>query len=134
MMEPRLSLKGATMTVAGNQATATVELTAGSRKAVGRVVGDSTEDRSLALVGEATVNAVREFLPPGYALALERIHLVPSGSESAVGALVRFLTPEEHQGLLGIAPLVGDPSGAAAKAVLSAVNRRAALLLGLPRV
>lgn len=134
MMEPRLLLRGASMTVSGDKATATVELAAGHRRAVGRAVANDHKTNTLSLVGEATVQAVGEFLPPGYALALEHIQVVPAEPESAVGARVKFFTPEEQHGLLGIAALSGDVSGAAAKAVLSAINRRAAVLLGLPRV
>ncbi len=52
------------MTGAGREATAKVELTAAGRKAAGIATGDDTGERSLSLVGEATVRAVQEFLPP----------------------------------------------------------------------
>ena len=125
----RLFLRKAELETAGFTASATVELSFGSRHAVGKAVGRNIPDQYLALAAEATIRAVIEFLPTGYGIVLENIQPVSSATEVAVWANVIFITPTEEQLLPGIARLDGQPALAAAKTILSAVNRRLELVL-----
>lgn len=125
----RLVLRKAELETAGFTASATVELSFGSRHAVGKAVGRNIPDQYLALAAEATIRAVIEFLPTGYGIVLENIQPVSSATEVAVWANVIFITPTEEQLLPGIARLDGQPALAAAKTILSAVNRRLELVL-----
>ena len=125
----RLVLRKAELETAGFTASATVELSFGSRHAVGKAVGRNIPDQYLALAAEATIRAVIEFLPTGYGIVLENIQPVSSATEVAVWANVIFITPMEEQLLPGIARLDGQPALAAARTILSAVNRRLELVL-----
>ncbi|HET6947519.1 MAG TPA: roadblock/LC7 domain-containing protein [bacterium] len=125
----RLILRKAELETAGFTASATVELSFGSRHAVGKAVGRNIPDQYLALAAEATIRAVIEFMPTGYGIVLENIQPVSSATEVAVWANVIFITPTEEQLLPGIARLDGQPALAAAKTILSAVNRRLEMVL-----
>lgn len=125
----RVALKKAEMETAGFTATATVELALGDRLVVGRAVGRNIPDQYLALAAEATIRAITEILPTGYGVVLENIQPVSSATEVAVWANVIFITPTEEQLLPGIARLEGQAPLAAAKTILSAVNRRLELVL-----
>lgn len=125
----RVALRKAEMETAGFTATATVELALGDRHVVGKAVGRNIPDQYLSLAAEATIRAVTELLPTGYGIVLENIQPVSSATEVAVWANVIFITPTEEQLLPGIARLEGQPPLAAAKTVLSAINRRLELVL-----
>lgn len=125
----RVALRKAEMETAGFTATATVELALGEQLVVGKAVGRNIPDQYLTLAAEATIRAVTELLPAGYGIVLENIQPVSSVTEVAVWANVIFITPTEEQLLPGIARLDGQPPLAAAKTVLSAINRRLELVL-----
>lgn len=125
----RLILRKAELETVGFTASAVIELTCGEQRAVGRAVGRNIPDQYLPLAAEATIRAITEFLPAGYGIVLENIQPVSSGTEVAVWANVIFITPTEEQLLPGIARLDGQPTLAAAKTILSAVNRRLELVL-----
>ncbi len=110
--------------------TATVELALNGRSVVGVAESRITADGELSAAGEAAVKAVTQFLPGGYSLSLAHILPVSAGVEQAVWARLLLSTPERTQPLEGIAGLGSDIAGAAAKAVLSATNRRIEQLLG----
>ncbi|MDQ7843004.1 MAG: hypothetical protein QN141_05780 [Armatimonadota bacterium] len=120
----RLILRRAELETVGFTAMALVELSFGDRRVVGRAVGRNIPEQYLHLAAEATVRAITEFLPTGYGLVLENIQPVSSATEIAVWANVILTSPTDEALLPGIARLEGDPSLAAAKTVLSAVNRR----------
>lgn len=125
----RVILRKAELETVGFTATAVVELVLGDREAVGRAVGRNVPDQYLALAAEATIRAVTEFLPSGYAVVLENIQPVSSATEVAVWANIMFISPKDEQLLPGIARLDSQPTLSAAKTVLSAINRRLELAL-----
>jgi len=125
----RLILRSADLETVGFTATAVVELVLGDREAVGRAVGRNVPDQYLALAAEATIRAVTEFLPAGYAVVLQNIQPVSSATEVAVWANIMFISPKDEQLLPGIARLDSQPTLSAAKTVLSAINRRLELAL-----
>ena len=130
-MEPakRVVLRKAELEAVGFTASATVEVSFGDRQVVGKAVGRNIPDQYLALAAEATIRAVTEFLPTGYGIVLENIQPVSSATEVAVWANIIFITPMDEQLLPGIARLDGQPTLAAAKTILSAVNRRLEMVL-----
>lgn len=125
----RIILRDVGFAVAGQSATATVGLVLDGRPAIGRAVARTGADMELRLPAEAAVRAITEFLPPGHGIVLEHVRSISSETEPAVWAKVLLLTPEGEQALLGIAGVTDDAPGAVVRAVLSAVNRRIALLL-----
>jgi len=125
----RVILRKADLETVGFTATAVVELVLGDREAVGRAVGRNVPDQYLSLAAEATIRAVTEFLPSGYAVVLQNIQPVSSATEVAVWANVMFISPIDEQLLPGIARLDSQPTLSAAKTVLSAINRRLELAL-----
>lgn len=125
----RLILRNADLETVGFTATAVVELVLGDREAVGRAVGRNVPDQYLSLAAEATIRAVTEFLPAGYAVVLQNIQPVSSATEVAVWVNVMFISPTDEQLLPGIARLDSQPTLSAAKTVLSAINRRLELAL-----
>lgn len=131
-MDTRLVLKSVTVDASHGQPVATVEVVLGDRTAVGHADAVKGRDGQLALVGEATVRAAKEFLPPAVALVLDRVVSVSSEAGQTMWAKVLFETPDGTQPLWGISPMADDVPTTAAKAVLSAINRRTALVLGQP--
>ncbi|HEU4797824.1 MAG TPA: roadblock/LC7 domain-containing protein [bacterium] len=125
----RVILRKADLETLGFTATAVVELALGDREAVGRAVGRNVPDQYLSLAAEATIRAVTEFLPAGYAVVLQNIQPVSSATEVAVWANVMFISPTDEQLLPGIARLDSQPTLSAAKTVLGAINRRLELAL-----
>jgi GGDEF domain-containing protein len=130
--EKRAVLTSLRLDLSGLVATAIVELTFGRRHAVARSVGRNAEERRLFLIGEATARAVTDLLPAGYGAVIHDVQLLQPGvPEQGRGILssVLFLSPDSEQFLFGVAPAGNDPRLAAARASLSAVNRRIEPLL-----
>lgn len=125
----RLILKGVEVELSGAVATALVTLTWQDRQVVGKTVGRNVEGQQIALAAEATVRAVTEFLPSGYGVVLEHVKPVQDEVDLVLWAKVLLFTPDGEQSLLGIARTDSNAPQAAAKAVLSAVNRRVELVL-----
>jgi hypothetical protein len=128
----RAVLAGLRLDLSGLVATAVVELTFGRRRTTARSVGRNAEGRRLFLIGEATTRAVTELLPSGYGAVIHEVNLLQPGTlEEGRGVLstVLFLSPEREQFLFGVAPAGDDPRMAAARAALSALNRKIEPLL-----
>ena len=123
----RLILEGVGLSITGQVATATVDLAYGTRRYTGKVVARDSREQRRILIAEATARAVTAVLPNGYGISLVSINpMLPD--EEVLVARVFFLTPNSEETLFGVAPL-DDEFRAAAKAVLSAVNRRIGPLL-----
>jgi hypothetical protein len=130
--EQRAVLSSLRLDLAGLVATAIVELSFGRRHTVARSVGRNAEERRLFLVGEATTRAVTELLPSGYGVVIHEVKVIqPGAPEQGRGILssVLFLSPHSEQFLFGVASIGDDPRVAAARASLSAVNRKIEPLL-----
>lgn len=123
----RLVLEGLDLNVSGLVATASVHLAYGLHKRSGKVVAVHEEEQRRALVAKATALAVTGFLPAGYAINVKSIKPTSPEAEGLL-ATVLFLSPGGEELLLGVAT-IDDDLRAAAKAVLSAVNRRVGLLV-----
>lgn len=129
-MDTRLELTSVDVLPSPRGIAATAEIALGGRTASGRAESSNTEPNAqLALVGEAVLSAVMAFFPTGHSVTLERVWPVSSEGDQLVYAKVILSTPEEKRPLWGVAPLAGNTADVAAKAVLSAVNRRSGLFL-----
>ncbi len=120
----RIVLGGVSLDRSGPAATATVELVSGDRRVKGKAVGRNVKERWVLLAAEATARAVTELLSDGHGVVLHSIRPVSAEAGEAILAIILFLTPTKEQFLFGIAPVSGETYEAAAKAVLSAANRR----------
>jgi len=125
----RLVLIEANLDLAGQVATATVELMLGNHRVKGKAVGRNSEERRLPLVAEAAAHATTEFLPRGYGVVIQHVDHAPAEVGPAIWTLVFLLTPTGEQTLLGIAPADHNFTRAAATCVLNAVNRRIGIFL-----
>ena len=130
--EKRAVLTSLRLDLSGLVATAIVGLTFGRRHTVARSVGRNAEERRLFLIGEATARAVTNLLPAGYGAVIHDVQIlqldVPEQGKGIL-SIVLFLSPVSEQFLFGVAAAGGDPRMAAARASLSAVNRRIEPLL-----
>lgn len=131
-MDTRLILNKAGIIRSNGSVVANVELAWEGATIVGEATSIGSTDGHLFLVGEATVRALRELLPPGYGLSLVHMESGLTEMERVAWAKLLLFAPDGPQRLLGIARFTADTPGTAAKAILSAVNRRAAFLLGQP--
>jgi len=128
----RAVLAGLRLDLAGLVATAVVDLTFGRRRTTARSVGRNAEGRRLFLIAEATTRAVTELLPSGYGAVIHEVTVLQPGTPDegrGILSTVLFLSPEREQFLFGVAPAGDDPRMAAARAALSAVNRKIEPLL-----
>jgi predicted regulator of Ras-like GTPase activity (Roadblock/LC7/MglB family) len=128
----RIALKWVQADAVGSVVTVRVSLGLGPHDATAKTVGRDTPEQRAILAGEATIRAMLELLPAGYAVELTHLQAT-SPSREALWALTRFLSPDSEQSLFGIAPVKdGDEAKSAAKAILNAVNRRIEVLLTPP--
>lgn len=128
----RVVIRRADLSLTEGRGTATVELEHEGRRAVGRTEGPVLGMSGLRLLVEATLSAVRQFLVPGWDLALEDISRTTVGGASALNILLVWGTPSREEHLLGSAPFAADPHDAAVKATMKAVNRLLYRDLGVP--
>ncbi|HET6948095.1 MAG TPA: GGDEF domain-containing protein [bacterium] len=112
--------------------TATVELEHDGQQATGRAEGPLLGMSGLRLLVEATLNAVRQFLAPGWDLALEEISRTPVGGAEALNILLVSGTTANEEHLLGSALFTADPHEAAVRATMKAINRMLYRHLGVP--
>lgn len=111
---------------------ATVELEHDGRRVTGTADGPLLGMSGLRLLVEATLNAVRQYLTPGWDLALEEISRTPIGGAEALNILLVSGTAAKEEHLLGSALFTADPHDAAVRATMKAVNRMLFRHLGVP--
>jgi IMP dehydrogenase len=127
----RVVIRRVDLEVQASRGTATVELEHDGRRAAGTAEGPLLGMSGLRLLVEATLNAVRQFLTPGWDLVLEEISRTPLGAGEALTILLVSGTPASEEHLLGSALFTADPHEAAVRATMKAVNRILARHLGL---
>ncbi|HLE78529.1 MAG TPA: hypothetical protein VJA65_09020 [bacterium] len=127
-MSTRLVLKDATVNQTNGIVVAEVELGMNGTTVVGQAAAKTSPQGPLFLAGEATVKAMQQLLPPGFGLSLLQVESEPADAERVVWAKLLLYTPDGPQRLLGIARFGADAPAAAARAILSAVNRRGSYL------
>lgn len=90
----------------------------------GASTGPASAETRPRLVGEATLKGLEQALNGDVALALSNIETVTVGPRTVALAVVVMVTNGEERTLIGSAMLATDPSSAAVRAVLDAVNRQ----------
>ena len=102
----------------------TVELVRDSgERYVGMAEGSSSSLETLRVTAAAATDAVRQAVTPTPQLVLDEVALVDVLEKTSVLVALTVKTDTELRPLFGINVLAGDPTRAAALAVLSAVNR-----------
>ncbi len=109
--------------------TATVELIYGDQRTIGTAAGLNAQEKHPFLIAEAAAKAVTELLSPGYGIVLYDIQPVQAARGKELVARVLFVTPTAERPLHGKAPIDGNPSEAAVKTVLNAVDHHVRVLL-----
>lgn len=125
-MDKRLVLKNVFAATSG--AEATVELSIDDREVTGQATWSSNAQDPLSVVAEATLSAVAQFLRPEVGLTLGKLMKAPD----VLYARIDFRAGKELYELWGISPLSDDHPMDVAKAILSAINRRSALVFAEP--
>lgn len=128
----RVIVRRVDLGVEGARGTATVELEHNGRRATGTVQGPLLGMSGLRLLVEATLGAVRQFLTPGWDLALEEISRTSIGGAEALNILIVSGTTAKEEHLLGSALFTADPHDAAVRATMKAINRMLFQHLGVP--
>ncbi len=80
-------------------------------------------------VAEATINAVKEFLPSGHRITLDTAMEVTAAQHSLIVVTVMLDAGDGEEFLAGTARVGEDRHTAVTKAVLHALNRRLEMLL-----
>jgi diguanylate cyclase (GGDEF)-like protein len=120
----RAAIRRIDLGVEEGRGTATVELEWDGRRSTGRAAGPALGSAGLRLLVDATVTAVRQWLPPQWEVAVEEISRTPLDHGEAVHILLVAGTPEgSPQYLLGSALYTADPHEAVVRATMKAVNR-----------
>ncbi|MDQ7843588.1 MAG: GGDEF domain-containing protein [Armatimonadota bacterium] len=120
---PRIGIRRVDLHVTALRGVATVELEHRGRQVSGRAEGPVLGMGGLRLLVEATLNAVRQYLPPGWEVALEDLSRATVGGLEVLHVLLVAATPTQEERLLGSASFAADPHEAAVRATMKAVNR-----------
>lgn len=112
---------------------AEVALAMNGTTVLGQAAAKTSVQGPLVLAGEATVKAMQQLLPSGFGLSLLQMEPESTDAERVVWAKLLLHTPDGTQRLLGIARFGTDAPAAAARAILSAVNRRGSYLFDAHR-
>lgn len=119
----RVAIRRIDLGVEDGRGTATVELERDGHKVTGRASGLVLGSGGLRLLVEATVTAVRTWLPPQWEVLVEEIARTPVDHGEAVHILLVTGSPsKEERHVLGSALYTADPHEAVVKATMKAMN------------
>lgn len=107
----------------GNRAEVTVTLRWKERLLIGQSTGAAATATRWRLMGEATLEAVRQALHPGVALALSALDLPTLGSQRLAIAQIVVVTDATEKMFIGSAYVEEEESRAVVRSVLDALNR-----------
>jgi len=130
----RLSLQRVQMVSAGPGATVTVTLARDATTYTGRADGAPTSGGLHRAVAAATLHAVGQAAGRAARFEVEHVELTRLGDERTAVVLVEMRTSRGTQLLTGASVVGEDVRQGVVRAVLSAVNRRLALLPELPEL
>ncbi|MBM4116814.1 hypothetical protein FJ251_03595 [bacterium] len=122
-VEPRVTYEKLTVTHAGGQVTAAVELGRGERRAVGECVVADTPDGHLAAVIHATLEALLLLFETGLHFDTPRFERLHFGREEVLVVHLSAVAGRELSSFTGAAVVRQDPRQAAVLATLAALNR-----------
>ena len=110
--------------LSGNQCLARVQLQqAESGSYVGTAVGASPDDEGLRATAKATAAALMQAMGRDHSLEVHDVKLFHAFGQSAVLVELGAKQQERNQEVMGFCVAGGDPTRAAALAVLNATNR-----------
>lgn len=119
----RVAIRRIDLGIEEGRGTATVELERDGRRVTGQAEGSILGTGGLRLLVEATVTAVRQWLPPHWDVAVEEIARTPLDQGEAIHILLVTGTPaKEERHFLGSALYTADPHEAVVKATMKAIN------------
>lgn len=119
----RVAIRRIDLGIEEGRGTATVELERDGRRVTGQAQGSILGTGGLRLLVEATVTAVRHWLPPQWDVAVEEIARTPLDHGEAIHILLVTGSPsKEERHVLGSALYTADPHEAVVKATMKAVN------------
>ena len=121
--EDRVAIRRIDLGVEDGRGTATVELELNGRRVTGQAQGSVLGSGGMRLLVDATMSAVRHWLPQPWDVVVEEITRTPLDSGEAVHILLVMGSPtsEEHH-VLGSALYTADPHEAVVKATMKAMN------------
>ncbi|HEX9531337.1 MAG TPA: GGDEF domain-containing protein, partial [bacterium] len=120
----RIVIRRIDLGVEDGQGTAIVELEYEGRRVTGRAEGSVLGSGGLRLLVDATVTAVRQWLPPHWQVVVEEIARTPLARGEAVHILFVTGAPHSEERLVvGSALYTADPHEAVVKATMKAMNR-----------
>ncbi len=119
----RVAIRRIDLGIEEGRGTATVELERDGRRVTGQAEGSILGTGGLRLLVEATVTAVRQWLPPQWDVAVEEIARTSLDQGEAIHILLVTGTPaKEERHFLGSALYTADPHEAVVKATMKAIN------------
>lgn len=121
--ERRVAIRRIDLGIEEGRGTATVELEFDGRRVSGQAQGPVIGTAGLRLLVEATVTALRHWLPPQWDVVVEEITRTPLEYGEAVNILLITGSPSRAEHLLGSALYTADPHEAVVKATMKAMNR-----------
>lgn len=130
--EQRVAIRRIDLGVEDGRGTATVELEYDNQRVMGQARGPILGTGALRLLVEATVNAIRQWLPSQWDVAVEEITRTPMDHGEAVNILLITGSPAREEHLLGSAFYSADPHEAVVKATMKALNRMLSRALTTP--
>lgn len=120
----RARLEKVSLTRKGDGAVSTVTMSLGSRHAEASREGLATNEEMIRITAEATLQAVSELLPV-VTFTVEQVYNIGKNPVSQI-AMVLVHDPDSYADrFVGAAPVKASVTDAAAKATMSAINRRA---------
>ena len=120
----RIVIRRIDLGVEDGQGTAIVELEYEGRRVTGRAEGSVLGSGGLRLLVDATLTAVRQWLPPHWQVVVEEIARTPLARGEAVHILFVTGAPHSEERLVvGSALYTADPHEAVVKATMKAMNR-----------
>jgi hypothetical protein len=120
----RLKFSAFHFSLQGTQLEVTVEITSAKRSCEGKCSGINSRLNCLRLVADATVQALNNFVDTGCCLMLDHVQCVSLGGKDLVLTALTYVQGSVEESLVGSALVRNDEKEAAARATLSALNRR----------
>lgn len=122
--EDRVAIRRIDLGIEDGRGTATVELELNGRRETGQAQGSVLGSGGLRLLVDATMRAVRHWLPAPWDVAVEEIARTPLDAGEAVHIVLVMGSPaSESHHVLGSALYTADPHEAVVKATMKAMNR-----------
>lgn len=128
LKEIRLKLNGVSVKNVENATEATVILAYEDKLYEGKISRVKSRNNKFKAIAEATLGAIEGYLGMGQAFYLEDIRMVAISSGELCTCVIGYTFSGKEELLSGCSLVNADENEAAAKAVLSAVNRKVSII------